>query len=199
MAATFDLDPAFVFHHINAFEDGDDVVLDVCSHRDDSAVQDLYLKKIRRGNRVSQARVRRLTLKPGSGKVASRTISAGNFELPRIDYDRFSQRAYRYAYGVGTRHPGTGGFINEIAKVDVKKGERISWHQREQFPGEPVFVAAPGARGEDDGVVLSVVLDGNRGSSYLLVLDARDLSTVATAAVPHHIPFGFHGLHSARA
>ena len=177
-------------------------VLDVCSHRDDSAVQDLYLKKIRRGNRVSQARVRRLTLKPGASKVDSRIISAGNFELPRIDYARRSQRDYRYAYGVGTRNPNdlssSGGFINELARVDVKKGERIAWHERDQFPGEPVFVAAPGARSEDDGVVLSVVLDGKRGSSYLLVLDARDLSTVATAAVPHHIPFGFHGLHAAR-
>jgi carotenoid cleavage dioxygenase-like enzyme len=99
---------------------------------------------------------------------------------------------------VGTRHPGSGGFINELAKVDVGRGERTSWHEPDQFPGEPVFVAAPGARAEDDGVLLSVVLDGKRGSSYLLVLDARDLSAVAKAAVPHHIPFGFHGLHSAR-
>ena len=33
-------------------------------------------------------------------------------------------------------------------------------------------MAAPGAIGEDDGVVLSVVLDGRRGNSFLLVLDA---------------------------
>ncbi len=198
VAATYELDPAFVFHHINAFEDGDDVVLDVCAHRDSKAVDDLYLKHIRQGKRVSQARVRRLTLRPGNSKVGSRTITEGNFELPRIDYERFSTRPYRYAYGVGTRHPGRGGFINEIAKVDVGRGERHSWHERDSYPGEPVFVAAPGARGEDDGVVLSVVLDGERRSSYLLVLDARDLSELARAAVPHHIPFGFHGLHAAR-
>jgi beta,beta-carotene 9',10'-dioxygenase len=189
VAASFELDPAFVFHHVNAFEDGDDVVLDVCSHRDDQAVQDLYLKKIRRGDRVSQARMRRLTLKPGSTKVQSRIISNGNFELPRIDYDRFSTRPYRYAYGVGTRHPGTGGFINELVKVDVVHSERSSWHEPDAFPGEPIFVAAPGARGEDDGVLLSVVLDGKRGSSFLLVLDARDLTEIARAGVPHHIPF----------
>jgi carotenoid cleavage dioxygenase-like enzyme len=41
-----------------------------------------------------------------------------------------------------------------------------------------------------------VVLDGGRRTSYLLVLDARDMSELARAAVPHHIPFGFHGIHA---
>jgi carotenoid cleavage dioxygenase-like enzyme len=56
-----------------------------------------------------------------------------------------------------------------------------------------VFVAEPDAAEEDAGVLLSIVLDGERGSSFLLVLDARDLSELARAEVPHHIPFGFHG------
>ena len=56
-----------------------------------------------------------------------------------------------------------------------------------------MFVARPDAEGEDDGVLLSVVLDADAGTSFLLVLDARDLSELARAEVPHHIPFGFHG------
>ena len=56
-----------------------------------------------------------------------------------------------------------------------------------------MFVAAPDADGEDEGVLLSVVLDGRKGNSFLLVLDARSLDELARAEVPHHIPFGFHG------
>ena len=56
-----------------------------------------------------------------------------------------------------------------------------------------MFVAAPDAEGEDEGVLLSVVLDGARGNSFLLVLDAHTLDELARAEVPHHIPFGFHG------
>jgi len=41
------------------------------------------------------------------------------------------------------------------------------------------------------------VLDASRRTSYLLVLDARDLTEIARASVPHHIPFGFHGLYAA--
>ena len=56
-----------------------------------------------------------------------------------------------------------------------------------------MFVAEPGADAEDAGVLLSIVLDGERGNSFLLVLDARDLGELARVEVPHHIPFGFHG------
>jgi beta,beta-carotene 9',10'-dioxygenase len=58
-----------------------------------------------------------------------------------------------------------------------------------------VFVARPGGSPEDEGVLLSVVLDAGQARSFLLVLDAASLSEVARATVPHHIPFGFHGNH----
>jgi carotenoid cleavage dioxygenase-like enzyme len=59
--------------------------------------------------------------------------------------------------------------------------------------GEPIFVPAPSPTAEDDGVLLSVVLDAPTERSYLLVLDARSLSELARAYAPHVVPFGFHG------
>ncbi|HEY2216329.1 MAG TPA: carotenoid oxygenase family protein, partial [Solirubrobacteraceae bacterium] len=77
--------------------------------------------------------------------------------------------------------------------IDTHDGSALSWSESGCFPGEPVFVARPGAEREDDGVLLSVVLDVVAETSFLLVLDAADLSELARASVPHHIPFGFHG------
>jgi len=37
------------------------------------------------------------------------------------------------------------------------------------------------------------VLDAEQSRSFLLVLDAADLTELARAQAPHHIPFGFHG------
>ena len=62
-----------------------------------------------------------------------------------------------------------------------------------------MFVSRPGATGEGDGVLLSVVLDGAAGATFLLVLDAQSLDEVGRARVPHHIPFGFHGQYAAAA
>ena len=63
------------------------------------------------------------------------------------------------------------------------------------FPSEPVFVPRPGATAEDDGVVVTVVLDvnGAEPASYLVVLDAVSFTEIARARAPHRIPFGLHG------
>ena len=102
----------------------------------------------------------------------------------------------REAASVNTKDPNRDGFINQLVKLDTRRGEMTDWREDGSYPGEPIFVRRPHARSEDDGVLLSVVLDAKRRTSYLLVLDARDLTELARAAVPHHIPFGFHGLHA---
>jgi carotenoid cleavage dioxygenase-like enzyme len=56
-----------------------------------------------------------------------------------------------------------------------------------------VFVGRPGRTAEDDGVVLSVVLDAGRGVSFLLVLDAGTFTEVARAELPHPVLLGYHG------
>jgi carotenoid cleavage dioxygenase-like enzyme len=85
------------------------------------------------------------------------------------------------------------GWLDRIVKADVAKRSSTIWAEDGCYPGEPVFVAAPNAAHEDEGALLSVVLDGRTGNSFLLVLDASSLQELARAEVPHHIPFGFHG------
>ena len=112
-------------------------------------------------------------------------------ELPRIDYDRCAGRPYRFVWGAG-RTAG-GDFLDSIVRIDVASRAARTWHAEGCYPGEPVFVAEPGASEEGEGVLLSVVLDARRGSSFLLVLDAHSLAEIARAECPHHIPFSFHG------
>ena len=61
------------------------------------------------------------------------------------------------------------------------------------IPGEPVMVPRPDSVSEDDGWILTVVYHGSEHRSALYILDARDLSTVCVAELPHHVPPGFHG------
>ena len=77
----------------------------------------------------------------------------------------------------------------------MRTGNARVWRERDAYPGEPVFTPSPRPRREDDGVITSVVLDGARATSFLLVLDAQTFEERARARVPHHIPFGFHGMH----
>jgi carotenoid cleavage dioxygenase-like enzyme len=188
-ARPFETEARFAFHHVNSYEADGEVVVDLCTFPDATIVEDLYLDKLRAGKPVTKPRLERFRISPDAGTVASEQLVEEPIELPRINYGRCNERPYRYVWGVGSR----GGWLDQIVKADVEAGSSSVWAEDGSFPGEPVFVAAPEAQEEDEGVLLSVVLDGRSGSSFLLVLDAGSLEELARAEAPHHIPFGFHG------
>ncbi len=193
IVADLETDPRFVFHHINAFERGGRIFLDVCAHPDNRVIDALYLKRVRAAERrLPKVEVRRLEVDLDRRRVHPHALGP-DLELPRIDYERVNGRAYRYAYGVSARKAT---FLDTVVKLDTHTGGTREWREPGSYPGEPIFVRRPGAEREDDGVLLTVVLEARRKASSLVVLDARTLSELARASVPHHIPFGFHGLFS---
>ena len=60
-------------------------------------------------------------------------------------------------------------------------------------PTEPIFIPNPNATKEDDGILLSVILDGEKGLSYLGVFDAGTLTLRSKSYVPMSLPFNLHG------
>jgi beta,beta-carotene 9',10'-dioxygenase len=186
----FETDACFGFHHVNAFEDGDQVVVDLCTVADASIVEDLYLERLRSGHPIAPPQLTRFALSLRDRSVSQKRIGEEGIELPRINYRRCNERPYQYVWG---NDLGASGWFEKIVKLDVTGGSALSVCEPDCYPGEPVFVARPDAESEDDGVLMSVVLDARAGTSFLLVLDATDLSELARAQAPHHIPFSFHG------
>lgn len=185
----FETDACFAFHHVNAYDDGGEVVVDLCAYEDAQIVEDLYLDRLLEGKPLSPVELVRFRLDLRSRGVRRERLVEGGLELPRIAYGRCNERPHRYVWGVS---PGES-FIEGLVKADLDNGSISSWSRPACFPSEPVFVARPGGEAEDDGVLLSVVLDAGRETSSLLVLDAASLEESASAEVPHHIPFSFHG------
>ena len=186
-------EPFFCFHHVNAYEEGDEILMDLVAYEDAEIVNAFYLDSMRAGNAIPGMELRRYRVPLDGGETRGEPIAAG-FELPRINYRRNNGRPYRYVWGNAPAPAGKPqGFLERIQKGDVTDGSVTDWSEPGCYPGEPVFVPAPDARAEDEGVLLSVVLDARRETSFLLVLDARDLGEIARARVPHAIPFGFHG------
>jgi beta,beta-carotene 9',10'-dioxygenase len=186
----------FAFHHVNAFEVGGDVLVDLVTHPDASIIDRLYLNTLRSSEPGTLSGSLTRFRIGGSQRATRETLSDTGVELPRFDYRRRAGREYRYAYGVG--QGGSRDFIDSLVKLDLERGTASRWREEGCYPGEPVFVEAPGTSNEDDGVILSVVLDARAATSYLLVLDASTFAERARAEVPHHIPFGFHGSYLAR-
>jgi beta,beta-carotene 9',10'-dioxygenase len=189
LRGTYETDAFFCFHHVNAFERGGELVIDLCAYEDPKIIDSLYLDDAGPKGALPPVGLRRYTVDLDGGGVRSEPLAEGNLELPRIDYGRRNTRDYSYAYFTGSGHD----WIDRLVKVDVRDGSRSEWRSDGCYPGEPVFVREPGAAAEDAGVVLSVVLDAAAGRSFLLVLDAGSFEELARAEAPHHIPFGFHG------
>jgi beta,beta-carotene 9',10'-dioxygenase len=195
LRGTYEAEPRFSFHHVNAFERDGELVLDMAAYADATIVDSFYLERLRATPPPPSAlpRLLRYRIDLDAGRVGEEELCEAPLELPRIDYRKRNGRPYRYTWGVGAPAGGEE-FLDRLVKIDVETGEAVEWHEPGAFPGEPVFVPAPdrGDR-EDGGVLLSVVLDAVAASSYLLVLDAGDMGELGRARVPHHIPFGFHG------
>lgn len=194
---TYHAEPFFAFHHINSYVDGNELVVDACSYDDASVIDALYLDKLRAGQPIPRPLPTRYRMDLDGTSATSERLAAEPMELPRINYAGHNGRRHRFAYGVGC-HDGGRDFFDQLVKLDTNPTTTdtvttSTWYEPGCYPAEPVFVAAPDARDEDDGVVLSVVLDSHTNTSLLLVLDAGSWRELARAGVPHAVPFGFHG------
>lgn len=189
-------DPFFAFHHVNAYDDEDgSVVIDLVAYDDASVIESFYLHRLSEPDvRIPRGTLRRLRipLTGPDGRLHAEELSPTGIELPNIDYGALNTSPdLRFVYGVGVR--GDRGFYDQLVKIDVDARTTATWHEEDCYPGEGVFVGRPGREAEDDGVVLSVVLDAARGTSFLLVLDAGSFTEVARAQLPHPVLLGYHG------
>ena len=114
----------------------------------------------------------------------------GKAEFPVINYDRFHQKDYTYAYFVhNALYRGA-----KVAKLNVKTKKIIYWDPPAgYYPHEPVFVQADGAVGEDEGIIISAgPISSPAGTSFMVILNAKDLSQLALVKNPNNAPYGLH-------
>ncbi|MFM7193567.1 MAG: carotenoid oxygenase family protein [Bacteroidota bacterium] len=190
--------PAFFgFHHVNAFETADGLLtVDMVNYNDASVIGEYYINRLSSDDlEIPTGRLERFRIDVDGKRIVERKICSETcIELPHIPYDRVhGDPGYRYVYGCGINGSRRNEFYNQIVRIDIHSGITATWFQPGQYPGEPVFVPRPGATAEDDGVILSVVLDGSTSRSFLLILNAQDLTEIGRAGLPHGIPFGYHG------
>ncbi|KUI55432.1 Beta,beta-carotene 15,15'-monooxygenase [Cytospora mali] len=115
-------------------------------------------------------------------------------ELPTIN-PAYHTKRYRYVYSLAMGCRST--LVDTIVKTDLVTHEALQWNNPVgHTPGEAIFVGRPGASEEDDGVLLSVVLDGSCSKSYLLCLDAMTMKEMGRAEMDFAVGIGFHGVHT---
>uniref|UniRef100_A0AAY4BK19 Beta-carotene oxygenase 1 n=1 Tax=Denticeps clupeoides TaxID=299321 RepID=A0AAY4BK19_9TELE len=212
---------AMVVHHlVNAYEEDGHAVLDVIAYCDNSLYDMFYLSKMKEGpesqgskdtdftskykrlvlplsdkgagtgeNIVKLKHTTATAVKEKDGKILCHPeILCEGTEVPRINYD-LNGKKHRFVYMtcVGSA------IATKIGKFDAETKKMIEWSEESCLPSEPVFIPKPNAVEEDDGVVLTSVINLNPGKSFLLVLDAKSFKEVARSYVNTDLHMDMHG------
>jgi carotenoid cleavage dioxygenase len=181
-----EMDPCYVFHVLNAFDDGDRVVMDVVRH------PTMFASSQVGPNEPSLPALHRWTIDPATATVKDEQLDDQGIELPRLD-ERLVGQPHRYGYAM--QLTGENGF-DSGGLVQYDLDERTSTVHEVgdgRMASEGVFV--PGGPGENEGWILAVVYDRATDRSDVIVVDATDFAAppVATIHLPVRVPFGFHG------
>ncbi len=191
----FDAEPCYIYHSVNAWEEGDEIVMDVCRFRPPGPAPvpitgplASILNYLRLDAHLYRYRFNRTT-----GATAEGPLDDRNTEFPMIDAGLIG-RKNRYTYNVSINNDFTM-YFDGIVKYDVETCET----ERYEFgPGrygsEAPFAPRPSAKAEDDGYLTTFVYDAAEDRSELQILDAADVAAgpVGRVLLPQRVPNGFH-------
>ena len=182
----FDINPCYVFHPLNSYEDGDKIIIDVArfSHMWKASTMDFPPPELWRW-----------TIDTVSGKVHEEQVDDRPAEFPRVA-DSVIGMKHRYGYLAGmsqTKDPSEAS--GAILKYDRETGVRSDIEfGRGRTGGEPVFVPAANSSAEDDGYLMTYIYDASSDSSSFVIMDAASMDSEPVASIDlPRIPGGFHG------
>lgn len=185
----FDVAPCYVFHPLNAFDDGDRVVLDVVRY-------ERMFDAHRLGPDDASPELWRWTIDTTTGTVHEEQLSDVPLEFPRVD-ERVVGRPHRWAYATEVPRTADGNdFGQRLVRIDGKTGSTtlvdLGAGRR---GGEWVMVPRHAGAAEDDGWLMTFVHDAATDRSELVVLPAADPASgpLARVLLPTRVPAGFHG------
>ncbi len=189
----FEMEPNYVFHPMNAWEDGSRIHAEVMQY----PVAPLFPMADGSPPQNAEAKLTRWTidLEGGSNTVKHEQIDDLSGEFPRLD-ERRAGLPYRhgwYAANVGNKNALV---FNAVAHIDLRTGKRtVRTLEAGDSVGEPIFVPRTASAEEGDGHVLALVHRAASNTSALMILHAQDIAgePAAMLELPRRAPAGFHG------
>lgn len=188
-------EPCYMFHALNAWDEGDRVVAYVMQ----SEAAPLFpLPDGTPGDpKKASSRLCRWTfdLAGNSNTFKQDYVDDLTGEFPRLD-ERFTGAKNRHGFYAAHCRPADEPTFDGIARIDLVTGRReLFTVPASDALSEPVFVPRTSDAPEAEGWLLTVAWRGEERRSDLLVLDAGALGDgpVATVQLSHRVPFGFHG------
>ncbi|MDB9467322.1 carotenoid oxygenase family protein [Dolichospermum circinale] len=187
----FQCPSCYVFHTLNAYEVGDEVVLIACRMNSTNVLisNDTYSDPLE-----GIPFLHRWRFNLSTGTVTEEQLDDVPGEFPRVN-ENLLGRKNQYGY-VGKIVYSQNPLFEGVIKYDFEKGTSQT-HEfgKNRHGGESVFIPSHNATTEDAGWLVTFVYDENSQRSELLVINAEDMTSepIARVIIPQRVPYGFHG------
>jgi len=202
----FKTKPTYSAHHANAYENEEGhLIIDISPTPYINLRDYLSLKNQLNPPEVSKGvfttdteEFTRYTIDIKAAEISSETFPntidskfINNFDFPTINED-YRGLSYCIVYGWSAMDYSRMALVKKNV-CDSSKDKVI--YIENHYSSEMHFLPNPKKRSEDDGVLVTIVFDGNKEQSYLLILDAQKFEEINKAYLPHNIPWSAHGMH----
>lgn len=201
----FEAAPTYVLHFLNAYEDGDELILDGYFQENPTpppleGAPDGYGPLMGFLDEHSfRSKLHRWRFNLANGATREERLDDRILEFGTFN-QRYAGRPYRYAYSTTTK---PGWFLfNGIVKHDLKTGHSCSLTFPDGcYASEAPFAPRIGAVDEDDGYLVSFLIDERSGTSECVLIDAKRLEDgpVVRIRLPHKLCSGTHAVWADRA
>ncbi|MGB1277413.1 MAG: carotenoid oxygenase family protein, partial [Nannocystaceae bacterium] len=194
----FHTEAFFQFHFANAFESGDELVVDFIRYQDLKILTRLGADgptpTMAEGADSAFVRAR---INPQTTSFCPE-VRGQLCEFPQIHPSR-AGRSYKYAWMVeqSTQPQGSDPDADQLVCLDVDTGHTRRYKlEGERRTSEPVFVPRSASGQEDDGHLLSLIYDPACRASHIAVFDSQRFEDGPQARLwfDHHVPTTFHGV-----
>jgi carotenoid cleavage dioxygenase len=187
----FDVETGVVIHTANAWDEGDEVVLQASR----SNTADIAGAGTSEGNNLqeNQGRLHEWRINLKTGAVIERSLSDTPCDFTRVN-DDYACHKTRYVYA-GIFNTERAFTFDGVMKHDNKSGITSEYiYGPNRHGGEAVFAPKVDGDLEDEGYLVCFVHDEAENQSECQIIDARDITAgpVATLIMPCRVPYGFH-------
>jgi carotenoid cleavage dioxygenase len=184
----------YVFHTMNAWEEGDLIIADVMHREAPALFPSADGRPIDPDKQIARLARWTFNLADGSDTFTRVYLDDLQGEFPRID-DRRTGLVNRHSWFAAAT-AGELGTFNAIAHVDNATGRRRLYElANSDATSEPVFVPRAADAPEGDGWLLATIWRAAENRSDLALFNATevDRGPIATVELDSRVPFGLHG------
>ncbi len=189
---TFETTPGSVIHFGNAFDQGDEIIVDGM-FTDNFEANDTLGDVFNPEGRFGGGQYVRFIMNIKNGTIRQEKITEVESEFPTFNPTQAGKK-HGVTYTATSIYNGANSFFNGIQRVSYDGESQLATLPPGYYGSEPMFAASDNPQAEDDGYILEVAYNGFTHKSELQIFRADNLDDmVCNLKLKHHVPHQFHG------